>query len=267
MPDFLYGTAVGRLILKILTRPFISKAAGFFMNSRLSALYIPRFIKKNNINTLDFEERRFKSFNDFFTRRLKSGKREFLSEPSALISPCDGLLTVYDIDSALRFKVKNSIYGIESLLNNASLASEFSGGQCLVFRLTPSHYHRFHYFDNGETKDTAAIKGVLHTVRPVAVESVPVYTRNSREIAVLQTENFGNAVMVEVGAMMVGKIINRHQKLFCRGDEKGFFEFGGSTIILLLKKNAAKILPEISIASRAGEEFPVLAGQKIGSKI
>ena len=264
MLNFLYNTVLGRLILKILTRPFVSKLAGCFMDSFLSVPFIKPFIKKNNISLEDYVISEWKSFNDFFTRPVLPDTRPFNSDPSALVSPCDGLLTVYDIDSSLRFSVKNSVYSIETLLENSDLAGDFSGGLCLVFRLTPSHYHRYHYFDNGKKGKNVFIPGVLHTVQPIAVENLPVYTRNSREYTVLNTENFGDAVFMEVGAMMVGRISNYHQKhQFYRGEEKGLFEFGGSTIIVLLKKNTAKIDDEII---NSLNEYPIFAGQKIGAK-
>ncbi len=268
MLNFLYNNVLGRLILKILTCPFVSKLAGCFMSSRLSVPYIKSFIKKNNIVLDDFEVSDWKSFNEFFIRPVKSGARVFDLSPSSFVSPCDGLLTVYPITDGLTFTVKNSIYNIESLLENPALAKDFSGGICLVFRLTPTHYHRYHYFDKGEKGENIFIKGILHTVQPIAVENIPVYTRNSREYTVLKTENFGDAVFMEVGAMMVGKICNLHEAhSFNRGDEKGHFKFGGSTIIVLLKKDTAKIDENIISSNKKGEEYPVLAGMKIGEKI
>lgn len=265
MLNFLYNTVLGRLILKILTRPFVSKSAGCFMDSILSVPFIKPFIKKNNISLEDYVISNWKSFNEFFTRPIRPEARVFDQSPSSLVSPCDGLLTVYNINNSLTFTVKNSVYSIETLLENRNLAEEFDGGLCLVFRLTPSHYHRYHYFDNGKKGENIFIPGVLHTVQPLAVENIPVYTRNSREYTVLETENFGDAVFMEVGAMMVGRIVNYHKAhQFNRSEEKGRFEFGGSTIILLLKKDTAKINEEIIDSA---EEYPVLAGQKIGIKI
>ncbi len=268
MLSFLYNSVLGRLILKILTRPFVSKAAGCFMSSRLSVPFIKPFIKKNNISLEDFQASKWKSFNEFFIRPVKPCARVFDPTASALVAPCDGLLTVYPITDRLSFSVKNSVYSIKTLLENSDLAKEYLGGTCLIFRLTPSHYHRYHYFDNGEKGENIFIKGVLHTVQPIAVESLPVYTRNCREYTVLNTENFGNVIFMEVGAMMVGKICNLHQSHgFKRGEEKGHFKFGGSTIILLLKENTAKISEYILKSNNNGEEYPVLAGEKIGEKL
>ncbi len=268
MLNFLYNSKSGRIILKPLTCPFVSKTAGCFMDSRLSRPYIKHFIKKNNIDLADFKIENWKSFNEFFTRRVKDGKRPFCTAPKDLLSPCDGLLTAYPIEKELKFTVKNSVYDIETLTESAALAQEFSNGLCLVFRLTPTHYHRYHAFDNAKSGENIFIKGIFHTVQPVAVESTPVYTRNSREYTILETENFGKALFMQVGAMMVGRIVNYHSRhAFKRGEEMGRFEFGGSTIILLLKENTAKISEKILVSNKGGIEFPVKAGEKIGEKI
>ena len=268
MLNFLYKTVAGRLILKILTRPTISRAAGYFMDSKPSSLFIKFFIWKNNINLNDFEIEKWTSFNHFFTRRVKSSARDFSSDKSDFISPCDGLLTAYNITKDLTFNVKNSRYNICSLLENSELAESYQNGTCLVFRLTPSHYHRYHYFDNGQKGENIKIHGILHTVQPIAIESLPVYVQNSREYCILNTENFGDVVFMEVGAMLVGRIVNYHQShSFKRGDEKGKFEFGGSTIILLFQKGKLELNKKIIATSLTGREFPVKAGEKIGKAL
>lgn len=268
MLNFLYKTFLGRLILKILTRPSLSKMAGYLMDSRFSSKFIKLFIKKNNISTDDCIIENWKSFNDFFTRRLNPSARIFSSEAEDFLSPCDGLLTTYEISDDLLITVKNSTYSISSLLENPKIAKDYTGGQCLVFRLTPSHYHRYHYFDSGRKGKNTFIKGILHTVLPIAVESEPIYLRNSREYTILKTDNFGDVVFMEVGAMLVGRIVNYHQEhSFSRGDEKGKFEFGGSTIILLLEKNTVNLSEDIITCNSNNLEYPVIAGQKIGKSI
>lgn len=237
------------------------------MDSRISVPFIRPFIKRNNIDLSDYKIKKWRSFNEFFTREVKDGARTFISDKNALPSPCDGLLTVYTVKEGLNFSVKNSVYSVSSLLENEENAKEYIGGLCLVFRLTPTHYHRYAYPDSGSKGENIHINGVLHTVQPIAVESVPVYTRNSREYTVLKTDNFGDIVFMEVGAMMVGRIVNLHEsRSFSRGEEKGRFEFGGSTIIMLIKPNTLTVLPEILSANLGGREFPVKAGEVIGKK-
>lgn len=260
----LYRSTIGRFILRIITAAFISEIAGRLLDSRLSVVAIKPFVKRNKIDMTDFVVEDWNSFNEFFTRRVKSGARLINKGKNVLISPCDGLLTVYDIDDKTVMKIKNSYYTVGTLLEDKKLAEEYKEGKCLVFRLTPSHYHRYCYIDNGNKGQNIHIKGIYHTVQPFAVENKPVYKMNTREYTLLNTENFGKVVFMEVGALMVGRICNYHQKYtFAKGEEKGRFEFGGSTIIILLNKNAAEIDEEIL---NSKNEYPVKMGQKIGLK-
>jgi phosphatidylserine decarboxylase len=154
------------------------------------------------------------------------------------------------------------------LINNEELAAEYIGGICLIFRLTVDDYHRYCYFDNGTKGNNTFIKGVLHTVNPIALGKYNIYKRNSREYTVLETENFGKAVQDEVGALLVGRIKNLHQThTFKRGEEKGMFEFGGSTVVLLLKNNTAVIDDDIINNTKANIETVVRMGEVIGHKI
>lgn len=260
----LYKTVWGRIIIKFMTLPFVSKIAGRLLDSRLSVVFVKPFIKKGKIDLNDFKIEKWKSFNEFFTRKIKDGTRPVNKNDNVLISPCDGLLSVYDIDRNTVLDIKNSRYTVGTLLQSEKLAENYKGGKCLVFRLTPSHYHRYCYIDNGNKGENIRIKGVYHTVQPFAVENVPVYKMNTREYTVLETRNFGKVIYMEIGAMMVGRICNYHkQYTFARGEEKGRFEFGGSTIVLLFKENTIKISSHIL---NSIEEYPVKMGQKIGEK-
>lgn len=261
----LYNSLWGRFILKFLTLPFISELAGRILDTRFSALIIKPFIIRNNIDMTDFADEKWKSFNEFFTRRLETGARNINMAKDALISPCDGLLSVYNIDDKTIMNIKGSYYTVDSLLNNKELASQYQNGLCLVFRLTPKHYHRYCYPDNGTKGKNIHIKGVYHTVQPFAVENMPVYKMNTREYTVLDTENFGKVIFMEVGALMVGRICNYHSEYtFSRGQEKGKFEFGGSTIIMLIKEKTAEINDNIL---KSEYEFSVKMGQKIGKNL
>ena len=157
---------------------------------------------------------------------------------------------------------------MSSLLQNEELARRYCGGICAIFRLTVSDYHRYCYFDGGTKGENVFIPGKLHTVNPISTELYPIYKTNSREYTVLHTENFGDVVQMEVGALLVGRIVNYHQEhRFCRGEEKGRFEFGGSTIVLLFEKNTVRFPEEIFEFSAKGYEKKVKMGEKIGEKI
>ncbi len=264
---FLYGSAAGRALLRPLVSRPLSRAAGRFLDTRPSKCLIGPFVRLSGIDTGDYDLRDISCFNDFFCRPLRSGRRPIDRDPEALISPCDGLLTVVPVEEDTVLPVKQSRYSLARLLGDEALAARFRGGICLVFRLCVEHYHRYCYFESGRKGENVFLPGLLHTVRPVALADVPVFTENCREYTLIETERFGPAVQMEVGAMLVGKIVNDHlwPRAVTRGEEKGHFAYGGSTVILLLQKNAAELLPEIEAASDAGEEFPVRMGKRIGS--
>ena len=210
--------------------------------------------------------RNFRSYNQFFTRRIKPGKRPIDYAPSHLISPCDSKLSVYEIDEHSIFRIKGSLYRVSDLLRNDFLARRFTGGYCMIFRLEVDDYHRYCYIDNGTKTGNTFIRGELHTVNPIALKRYNIYKRNSREYTVLHTENFGDVVQVEVGAMLVGRIKNHHKEhSFCRGEEKGMFEFGGSTIVLLIEKDRVKPDDDLLRNTAEGYETVVKYGETIGS--
>ena len=264
---FLYKTVCGRLFLKLLSTRAVSKLSGVFLDSRLSSFLINSFARKNNIVLDDYELEDIKSFNEFFRRKIKAGKRVFDTEPEHLCAPCDGLLSVWNIQKDTVIPVKQSAYTVKRLLRDPQLASEYEDGLCLVFRLCVNHYHRYAYVDSGKKGANIFIPGVLHTVRPIALETLPVFTENCREYTVIENPVFGKLIQMEVGAMLVGRIVNLEgEGTAVRGKEKGFFEYGGSTIIVLLKKDSAKINDEILSNSIAGIETPVKMGEQIGVK-
>lgn len=259
---WLYTSVAGRIILKNIIQPKWSMLMGKFMDSGLSVFMIKPFIYKNKIDMSDFEKEKWKSFNQFFTRKIKDGKRPIDSNNDSLIAPCDGLLTVYDSNSPL--EIKGVKYNLFELLHDKKLAKKYIGGKCLVYRLTPSHYHRYCYIDDGIKSTNRFIPGVLHTVQPIGLENADVFRINAREYCLLRTKNFGDIIQMEVGALFVGRICNYHQKhKFVRGEEKGRFEFGGSTIVVLTKPNSVDIIPDIL---NCKGEYPVKMGQVVGYK-
>lgn len=266
--EHLYGTVSGRILLKLLTAPPLSKAVGAFMSCGLSKPMIKKFVKSNNIDTSQYEMCGLHTYNEFFTRKIKDGKRPIDLQPKHLISPCDSKLSAFRISDKSTFKIKNTYYSVSDLLNGSKLAEHFSGGWCLIFRLEVDDYHRYSYIDNGDKCGNTFVHGELHTVNPIALEHYNIYKRNCREYTTLYTENFGDVVQVEVGAMLVGKIANKHNEYsFKRGEEKGKFLFGGSTIVLLIKEGKAEIDSDIQKNTADGFETVVKLGEKIGEAL
>lgn len=263
--DFLYNNTFGRIVLKILICPFISKTVGFFLNRRFSAVFIKSFVKNNNIDMSQYEDVKYKSYNQFFCRKIKSGARTFLEEKDVLCSPCDSKLSVFKIENDSHFKIKGGDYTFYELTKSEDLAQKYNGGYLFLFRLSVDDYHRYAYVADGTKTDNVFIKGVLHTVNPRAAECRAIYKENCREYSLLSTDAFGNILMMEVGAMMVGKIVNHHQsKEVLRGEEKGYFEFGGSTVILCFEKDT--VLPDGDLLCNTASSFETVVkmGEKIG---
>lgn len=262
---FLYGTAVGRMFLKLLISPGVSRLAGRFLNSRFSKIFIKPFVKNNKIVLSDYVKESFDSYNDFFCREIKSEKRPFESDEGILPSPCDGKLTVCKVDEEAHFQIKGGDYTAVSLLKNEAMAEKYFGGTLLLIRLSVDDYHRYCYVANGEKGENFRIPGKYHTVNPAAAEKCRIYKENTREYSVLSTELFGDILMMEVGAMMVGRIVNRHGAVYVhRGEEKGHFEFGGSTVILMFEKDKLSVDGDILKNTADGYETVVKMGERIG---
>lgn len=262
--EFLCTTPIGRLLLKVILFIHFPKLMGFFLRSPFSHFMIPGFIKKNGIDMSEFEGQKYLSFNDFFTRKKEI---TFDDEKSHFISPCDSLLSVYSVDQG-HFHIKGfdysleDFFGIENNDSNLELLNKFSGGLCLVFRLCATDYHRYSYVDDGVKGENHYIEGSLYSVQPAACENFRVYTKNRRSWTILETENFGTVAQIEIGAFSVGGIKNHHQSYaFKKGEEKGYFDLHGSTIVLLLEKDKIDLLPEIL---QCDTEYRVRAGQFIG---
>ncbi len=264
--SFLYNYACGRLLLKSLTKPVFSKINGRILNSKLSKILIPHFIKKNQLKMNEYEKQTYQSFNDFFTRQIIKNKRPISCLSNDLIAPADSKLMVYQINDENIIKIKNSSYTITELIADSHLAKEYLNGLCLVFRLGVEDYHHYIFLDNGTCSNSISIKGKLHTVNPIAYNKYRVFKENSREYTILSTANFGKVIQIEVGALNVGKIKNNLVKKFSRGDEKGYFEFGGSTIVILIKDNLVTIDQDILDNSKREIETIVKLGEIIGHK-
>jgi len=265
--EWMYGTRPGRLLVKLMIRPGVSRAVGWLLDRRVSALAVRPFIRKNHICMDDFEQRRFRSFNDFFTRRVLPGKRPVDDAPAHLIAPCDSKLTVYDIRPDSRFRVKGMAYTLEGLLQSKELAETFLGGTLLLFRLTVGDYHRYTYIDSGFVTGSTRIPGVFHTVNPAAASRCPIYRENTREYSLLESLRFGTVLQMEVGAAMVGRIVNAPgSRNVRRGEEKGRFEFGGSTVIVLLQKGRAILDADLLRNTAQDAETVVRLGERIGIK-
>lgn len=258
---FLYNNPLGRLLLGIAVSPFVSNVYAWKNSRKSSAKKIPGFIKEHNIDMSDYEDREYKSFTDFFTRKIRYGKRPVDMTPEALISPADSKLLVYEIEKDTTLRIKGRTYTADEILADTENAGEFAGGYALVFRLTVDDYHRFCYPDRGCLISRRLIKGKLHTVSPVSKDH-KIYMENTRSVNLLKTENFGTVAYIEVGAMLIGRIVDNGTDVFEKGQEKGYFEPGGSTVVILVKN--VEIDKDIMEQSASGIETKVRYGERIG---
>ena len=263
--SFLYTNIFGRMLLKPLIQPQVSKLAGRYLSSAHSKWLIYKFIERNEINMDIYEECDYSSFNDFFTRKIKPDCRPVPEDLDVLISPCDCLATVYPIQENTTFSIKNTEYTLRSLLRSPRLAKRFRGGYAYVLRLTVEDYHRYLYSVSGKQSKNYHIDGTYHTVNPIANDYLPIYKENTREYTVIHSKEFGDVLQMEVGALLVGKISNHKQStVVTRGEEKGFFEYGGSTIVVLTQKGRVTPRSDLLTNSKNGYETKVLQAHPLG---
>lgn len=263
---FAYENPIGRGLTKaILCRSFISNLYAAWQKSSLSRGKVRKFVARYQISTEDCTAQEFSNFNAFFTRQRKNYVNQ--TAENELPAIADSKLTALPIDENRVFTIKGVPYTAAELLENEELAAEYAGGTCLIFRLSPDDYHRYVYPDGGTQEKTVAIKGVLHSVNPIA-GSLGVYRRNARRYTVLHTTHFGDVVQMEVGALLVGRICNHSETAgsFEKLQEKGYFEYGGSTVILLLKKDAVTVDADILKYSAKGIETKVKIGERIAAQ-
>lgn len=267
---FLYNSGIGKVFNNVfLNKRNVSRVYGRVMKGRGSVYQIPKFIDHYKIDTSEIKRplESFRSFNDFFTRELIENARPFDMEPAHLVSPCDSRLLVFDLSKQHELPVKGYWYSLDDLVKDEKVGREYADGWCFIYRLAPSDYHRFCYMDSGRQDKVRRIRGILHSVHPIALSKTnSLMVQNYRELTMLHTDNFGKVVHLEVGALFVGKIVlkNKNEYNFKRGEEKGWFEFGGSTIIQLFKKDLVQPDADIIEQSLMRVETLVRMGEKVG---
>ena len=268
-----YESPIGKSFTELLIKKkLFSKVYGKYCDNNLSKNKISSFINdfdidmsicKNNLND-------FRNFNDFFIRELNDDARPIDMDTDKLISPGDGRLFAYtDISVNDLVQVKDITYSLAELIQDNDIANEYEGGVCLILRLCPTDYHRFHFIDYGTCEKTNFIPGNYYSVNPTALERVAkLYCQNKREWCVFHSENFGDIIHVEVGATCVGSIIQNYKENtpISKGNEKGYFKFGGSTTILFFKPNTIIVDEDILTQSSLGFETKVNMGETIGKK-
>lgn len=262
--------ARARRLLKSLS---IKQGAKY--DSPESARDIPSFIEFHGLKVDEILEpiSSFKTFNDFFYRKLKPSARptESPDDPRRLVSAADCRLMVFEtVSEATKLWIKGREFSIARLLGDAyrEEAERYVGGPLAIFRLAPQDYHRFHVPVDGRIGEMRDVKGEYYTVNPQAIRSaLDVYGENVRKIVPIDSPQFGRVMVVCVGAMMVGsiKITVEEGQDVKRGQELGYFAFGGSTIVVLFERGAVEWDEDLVINGRACLETLVRVGMGIGT--
>lgn len=272
--NYVYTSRPGMSFLEhFLKRKAFTSLIGRICDTRVSKRKIKKFIKNYHIDTalLKKSPEEFSSFNDFFIRELKENARPINMESDVLISPCDGKIYAFDgINENELFNIKGFSYSLSELVDDKSLIDKYIGGTCIILRLCPTDYHRFHFIDYGTCDKVKKIKGNYYSVNPVALSKIPeILCKNKREWSIFHSENFGDVIYVEVGATCVGTIVQTYvpNKKVSKGDEKGYFKFGGSTVMLIFEGGKINIDRDIIEQTSKKFETAVLMGEKIGKKV
>jgi phosphatidylserine decarboxylase len=241
------------------------------MDSRLSAKRIDKFIRQHEINLNEFEcteANKYKTFNKFFYRKLKRSERPIAE---GIVSPADGkILAFHSISHHRKFFIKGSEFTLKRFLQNDELVDKFKDGAMAIIRLGPADYHRFHFPVSGKISTTTKISGHYYSVSPLALKnSLRIFCENKREYSILSTLKYGDVLMMEVGASMVGSIFQNFKpySAITKGEEKGYFSFGGSTIVLLFEKDKINFADDLLTNTQNGLETSVRMGENIANSI
>jgi phosphatidylserine decarboxylase len=279
MVEWLYQSESGKALSTIMCKAPISKLYGALQSSPMSKSKIAPFIKNFNIPMEDYlpEEGRnnespYSSFNQFFIRRFKEGKREFVQSPDEMAAFSEaryyGYTSVHDDE---KIPVKGFYLKPKALLANTTWENTFQDGPLLLARLCPVDYHRFHYPDDGIILDDYRVEGLLHSVNPIALKAKEdILITNERHVTIVETKNFGKLAYIEVGAICVGKIVQSKKLVkgdsFKRGDEKGYFLFGGSTVIVVGEKGKWTPSQDILDYTKKGIETYLHLGMSVAKR-
>lgn len=258
---FAYDNPLGKMALHLfIKRPFFSHWYGWRMNQPKSKQKIAPFLAHYGLDPAEFADdvSTYSSFNEFFFRKLQPSARPIDSDPASIVFPADGRHLAFanaaEISSVF---VKGQSFDLEKLLGSADLAQRYEKGALLLSRLCPVDYHRFHFPVSGIPQPSTIINGPLFSVSPIALrKNLSYFWQNKRSITSIATEQFGTVLMLEIGATCVGSIHQTYapHAAVRKGDEKGYFAFGGSSTILLFEPGRLKIDADFLNRSQQGLE-------------
>jgi len=268
---FIYTNPFGKLCLwALVKRAFFSKWYGWRMNQNASSAKVLPFIEEYSLDTSDFadEVSSFKNFNEFFFRKLNTSSRPIEKSSETVIFPADGRhLGFQNVDETKQVFVKGQKFNLEKLFGSKELAQPFKGGSLILSRLCPVDYHRFHLPNNGCLHSVELINGHLFSVNPIALrKNLSIFWKNKRYLSLIENEHLGQVAVFLVGATCVGSVHLTAQKtqFYNKGDELGYFSFGGSSVITVFQPGKIKLEDELLQVSSRGYEYYSKMGEVMG---
>lgn len=269
---WVYGQPLGRLALHVLVkRAWFSRWYGWRMNRPASRARVAPFIREYGLDVAEFADPpdSFRTFNEFFYRRLKPSARPVAAGDTVAVFPADGRhLAVPDVTAATAVYVKGQRVDLAELLGDAELAREFTGGSLILSRLCPVDYHRFHFPVAGTAGAPALLPGFLYSVNPIALRrNLRYLAANRRSRSIVETREFGRVVTLEVGATNVGswEYTFGPGSVVTKGQEKGYFRFGGSLTITLFGRGRLRLAGDLARESACQRELYARMGELMGT--
>lgn len=266
-----YGNPLGQLSLHALVkRAAFSRWYGQRMDAPRSRAKVAPFISAYKVNPEEFADgpESYRTFNEFFYRKLKSAARPVDPDPNSAVFPADGRhFGFHDVSRLEGIFVKGAVFDLRKLLADDALAQRFRDGTMLLSRLCPVDYHRFHFPVGGAPGAPTIINGPLFSVNPIALRrNIHIFTENKRAVSRIESDRFGLVVMLEVGATCVGSFDytftpGLHVE---KGAEKGFFKFGGSSTITLFERGTIQLADDLLEWSQRGIELYARMGDRLG---
>ena len=268
---FIYDNPLGKICLwAMVKRAFFSKWYGWRMNQNGSISKIIPFIQEYALDTKEFADNvsSFRNFNEFFFRKLTQSSRPIEKGSETVVYPADGRhLGFQNVDETNQVFVKGQKFNLEKLFGSKNLAEQYVGGSLIVSRLCPVDYHRFHLPTDGLVKSVELINGDLYSVNPIALrQTLSIFWRNKRYLTLIENENLGKVAVFLVGATCVGSVHLTAQKnqIYAKGDELGYFSFGGSSVITVFQPGVIKLEDELLKVSSRGYEYYAKMGEAMG---
>lgn len=273
--EWIYNTPSGQLVSGLVSGKSTSKLYGKLQDLSLTKKKVAPFIENFQIPMDQYrggslsgpKENSYRCFNEFFIREFEEGVRSFPESSDQMGAFAEARYLGWSrIDPDQSFPVKGEDLSASKLINKARWFSEFEGGPLLIARLCPVDYHRYHYPLDGQVLESFRLGGMYYSVNPLALKfKSDIFHKNERMVSILETPDFGKLAYIEVGATMVGKIVQTHDisQSFQKGQEKGYFLFGASTVIVMGQRGRWRPSRDITLNTAQKLETYVHLGDEV----